>query len=277
MRILRHPLDVERRPDRVAAYGPFDGLHRGHLLLLDELGRYPSDDRAVILDETAIGYPRLSSRRRVLEEVAVRGVAVAMVVVDRERDLARGLRALAPAQVLVATGEPHPDLRGEDVVPPVREVAAVRMGEAPITSARLRTAVVAGDIAAAERMLDRPYAVDGRVVHGHHRGSTIGVPTANLRIDDLLLPPDGVYAVTVRSRLHTGVGVANLGTNPTFGNESRSLEVHVFDFAGDLYGTRIEVGFVERLRGERKFDGVDALVAQIRRDIDTARAVHRRR
>jgi riboflavin kinase/FMN adenylyltransferase len=146
----------------------------------------------------------------------------------------------------------------------------------PVTSARLREAVAAGDVRAAAAMIGEPYVVDGRVVHGYHRGATIGVPTANLRVQTLQLPPDGVYAVTARTGEFAGVGVANLGTNPTFGNEARSLETNLFDFQGDLYGARLEVGFVERLRGEIEFDGVDSLVAQIRRDIDDARAIHQR-
>jgi riboflavin kinase/FMN adenylyltransferase len=142
-----------------------------------------------------------------------------------------------------------------------------------MASQALKEAVEAGDLATARDLCGAPYAVEGEVVHGFHRGASIGVPTANLRVRGMVLPPDGVYAVCVSGEC-SGVGVANLGRNPTFGNDERSLETHIFDFEGDLYGKRISVGFVRRLRGERKFDGVDELVAQIRRDIDAARAVH---
>lgn len=164
----------------------------------------------------------------------------------------------------------------------VTVVDAVAHAGAVITSARLRTAVAAGDLALTAALLGEPYTVDGRVVHGFHRGAAIGVPTANLRVHGLALPPDGVYAVTVRlpaagsAAPVDAVGVANLGRKPTFGDRDRALETHVFDFAGDLYGQRIEVGFVERLRDERRFADVDELVAQIGRDIAAARRIHGR-
>jgi FAD synthase len=276
VRIHRHPGEIEPRSERVVAYGSFDGLHLGHRRLLDELARVPAPQRAAVLDESAIRGPRLASRRRCCEELVGRQVAQVVVLSAHRGDVLGALRALAPVVVLVAAGESRPDALAAGEVP-VREVDAVEVAGAPVTAARLRAAVVAGDLEAAAAMMGRPYAVDGRVVHGYHRGAGIGVPTANLRIGRLQLPPDGVYAVTVRSAGHAGVGVANLGTNPTFENQERSLETHIFDFDGDLYGARLEVGFVAFLRGERKFDGIDALVGQIRRDIDAARAVHQRR
>ena len=108
-------------------------------------------------------------------------------------------------------------------------------------------------------------------MHGFHRGGPLGIPTANLRVKGIQLPPDGVYAV----RAHVGGaslnGVANIGFNPTFGNRVRSVETHLLDFDGDLYGQRLEIAFVARLRGEQKFPDVQALLAQIRSDIAAAR------
>jgi riboflavin kinase/FMN adenylyltransferase len=108
-------------------------------------------------------------------------------------------------------------------------------------------------------------------VHGHHRGRGLGFPTANLRVANMVLPPDGVYAVWTQRRSGSRGGVANLGRNPTFGNTARSLEVHLFDLDEDLYGQRVEVGFVRRLRGETRFASVDALAAQIAQDAAAAR------
>jgi riboflavin kinase/FMN adenylyltransferase len=113
--------------------------------------------------------------------------------------------------------------------------------------------------------------VAGRVVHGHHRGKTLGFPTANLRIADLVLPPDGVYAVRALVNAVPRQGVANLGFNPTFEEHERSLEVHLFDLHEDLYGRRIEVRFVRRLRDAVKFPNVQALAEQIARDAAAAR------
>ena len=249
-------------------------MHVGHRQLLAGLAGEAAAEKVVFLDERAPPPRRLVSRRRCI--AAFRDAGVGSVVrIGRGDELpASRLAALGVRCLLTGAGEPLPaKLRRGGVV---REVeAAVRDGTA-ITSARLRAAVTGGDLAAAAAMLGSAYAVDGRVVHGFHRGATIAVPTANLRVRDLELPPDGVYAVTVAAAAVTGVGVANLGRKPTFGDNERGLETHVFDFSGDLYGARVVVGFVERLRGERKFDDVDELVAQIGRDVAVARRIHQR-
>jgi riboflavin kinase/FMN adenylyltransferase len=122
-------------------------------------------------------------------------------------------------------------------------------------------------------LLGREHFVRGRVIHGHHRGRQLGFPTANIRVRTGLLPPNGVYAVRVTHDGVTRGGVANLGVNPTFGGGERSLEPHIFDFDGDLYGVRLKVSFVRRLRDELRFGSIDELVAQIRRDAEAARGV----
>ena len=155
----------------------------------------------------------------------------------------------------------------------VREVDPVRIDGAVVSSTRVRAALALGDVEGAARLLGRVHDVGGEVIHGDHRGRTIGFPTANLRCEPVLLPSDGVYAVVAREA-STGAllrGVANLGVRPTM-DAGRSVEAHFFDFAGDLYAQSLRLGFVARLRGERKFDGLDALKAQIARDAADARA-----
>jgi riboflavin kinase / FMN adenylyltransferase len=144
-----------------------------------------------------------------------------------------------------------------------------------VSSSRVRELLHRGEARTAAALLHRPHEVEGVVVRGDGRGRTIGFPTANLRCDPVLLPTDGVYAVAARdldapgaSLLH---GVANLGTRPTF-EAGRAVEVHLFDFDADLYGHRLRIGFVERIRGERRFESVQALEAQIARDAEAARA-----
>jgi riboflavin kinase/FMN adenylyltransferase len=146
-----------------------------------------------------------------------------------------------------------------------------------ISSTRIRRALLAGDPAAAARLLGRPHSVDGEVIHGMHRGGKLlGFPTANLRLsEDLLLPKPGVYAVLaelsgVPSRLR---GVANVGKNPTFGDETLHLETHLLDMHSDIYSRHLDIHFIRRLRDERKFPSIPGLIAQISLDISAAREI----
>jgi len=155
----------------------------------------------------------------------------------------------------------------------VEVVSPVTVSGLTVSSSAVRQAVREGNLDAAERMLGRRYSVEGRVIHGHRRGKQLGFPTANLRVRGIQLPPDGVYAIRVAVGEESLPAVGNLGFNPTFGDTARALEAHLFDFAGDLYGKRIEVSFVERLRGEEKFATPEALVRQIEKDVALARRV----
>jgi riboflavin kinase / FMN adenylyltransferase len=154
-------------------------------------------------------------------------------------------------------------------------VEAVLDGGHAISSTLIRTAVAHGNLAAASRWLGRPYSIRGVVERGAGRGRTIGIPTANLAAPDprKLLPPDGVYAVRVAWRQQRFGGMMNQGSRPTFGLEARVLEVHLFDFAGDLYGETVTIEWVRRLRDVQAFPGRDALVAQLGKDREAARAV----
>jgi riboflavin kinase/FMN adenylyltransferase len=143
-----------------------------------------------------------------------------------------------------------------------------------LSSSAVREALKAGDMDRAAAILGRPFAIAGEVVHGDKRGRTIGVPTANVPLGDYMRPAYGIYAT--RSRLADGRiidGVANLGIRPMFETEQPMLEVWLFDFDGDLYGQTLETDLIARLRGEMKFDGLDALKARINADAVAARAV----
>lgn len=142
-----------------------------------------------------------------------------------------------------------------------------------VSSTRIRQAIGDGNLAAAERMLGRPYSVSGTVVPGDQLGRTLGFPTANLPSGDIQLPPAGVWAVLVRDQEgQHWKGVANLGTRPTVGGTEKRLEVHLFDFSGDLYGRNLDVQFMKHLRPEEKFPSLEALRAQIELDARAARA-----
>ncbi len=171
---------------------------------------------------------------------------------------------------------------GMTAIPPVTSLT----DSVSISSTSVRNALSAGDPRAAAALLGRPFEIEARVMRGDARGRTIGFPTANLWLGDYLRPALGVYAVRVAIAppgLRAGQtlaetadwldGVANLGLRPTFGGTEPRLEVHLFDYAGDLYGRRLRVALIEFLRPERKFDGLDALKAQIVRDAEAARRV----
>ena len=154
------------------------------------------------------------------------------------------------------------------VIPPVK------LGDTVVSSTTIRALLQEGKVEEAARLLGRDYVLSGSVVEGFQRGATLGFPTANIRSDQEIVPREGVYAVTVEWKGKHIPGVANVGNNPTFGNESLSVEVHLLDFQGDLYGTRLDVAFVSRIRDERRFASVDELKAQIASDVNVARRMH---
>lgn len=153
-------------------------------------------------------------------------------------------------------------------------VSAVTAGDDAVSSSRIRDLLKGGDPAGAARLLTRPFAIQGKVQHGDKVGRTIGYPTANIDMGSYLRPAYGIYAV--RARLADGRvvdGAANIGIRPTFDPPKELLEVFLFDFAEDLYGQVIEVQLIAYLRPEAKFDGLEALVAQMDADCAAARVV----
>jgi len=295
----------------VATVGTFDGIHRGHQAVLDDVVRRARARGLVSLLVTFDPHPlevvnpsaaprllTLSDEKRLLAAaLGVERVEVVLFTPELARlgpeEFVRDvLRARFGMQELVL-GYDHGFGRGragdvEMVRRLAREdgfamevVAAVKDDGQPISSSLIRTAVAHGDLASAERGLGRPYSVRAVVERGAGRGRTIGVPTINLTSPDprKLLPPDGVYAVRVevgkrdtRSGKRYG-GMMNQGSRPTFGVHARGLEIHLFDFSGDLYGQAVTVEWVRRLRDTQTFPSRQALVAQIERDAVAARAI----
>jgi riboflavin kinase/FMN adenylyltransferase len=157
----------------------------------------------------------------------------------------------------------------------VEEVAPVRVGAVTASSSRVRAFLLEGNPKGARDLLGRPYGLTGPVVRGDQRGRSIGFPTANLALEGELVPAHGVYATRVRwlanpdRPLHPAI--TNIGSRPTFRGQSVTVETHLFDFDEDLYGQRIEVELMAYIRGERRFDGPEDLVAQIKEDAAAAR------
>ena len=289
----------------VATIGGFDGLHRGHRVLIDRaIARARTAGMAgmVITFEplpreffSRTDPPaRLTTFRERWRLLEVGGPDV-LCVLHFSRQL-RNLSATEFAMALTRAGvrqliighdfraardgyataewfqNEGPQLGLQiDVVPPVTE-AALR-----ISSRAVRAALACGDLDQARALLGRRYSMIGRVIPGQKLGRKLGFPTANLRLGRRRAPMGGIFAVRVRGVGHGHAperalpGVASLGTRPTVGGTVPLLEAHVFEFDGDLYGREIEVEFVARLRDEHRFDTVDAMVEQMHRDAADAR------
>lgn len=151
---------------------------------------------------------------------------------------------------------------------------AVQIDGRMVSSTQIRALIETGDLDKANEYLGRPFSFGGRVIHGDHRGRTIGFPTANLAIpSQRAMLPNGAYGVYVLLAGEKFSGIANIGNNPTFDGCDRRLEVHILDFKGDLYDKPLTVQFVKKLRDEKKFSGVEALVKQLRQDEEAARQI----
>jgi riboflavin kinase / FMN adenylyltransferase len=207
---------------------------------------------------------RAMTPQRFVDELLVTGLGVRHVVVGN--DFRYGAHALGTIDTLRHAGSAH-GFGVEQIEPFVFD--GVR-----VSSTVVRERLGRGDFDGAARLLGRPYRMLGQVIHGNELGRTLGFPTANLRLMRRKSPVYGILAVLVR-----GVGavampaVASLGTRPTVDGKEVLLEVHVFDFAGDLYGREIEVEFVAKLRDEVKFDSLDAMMVQMKIDAANAREV----
>jgi riboflavin kinase/FMN adenylyltransferase len=293
-------------PGTAVCLGAFDGLHLGHRALADAAREHgdrvalvtfdPHPQRVLAPDRPLVLLATAAQRER---NAAALGVDTLVLVpfdlalskLSAEQFIVDWLVALRPTAVVVGADFRFGAGRKGDAallqallpehgiaVQVVAPVAAAE-GSAKISSSTIRDAIGRGEVEAAARMLGRPHAVIGTVVQGDRRGRTIGFPTANVA-NAGPLPKVGIYAVwlvaaTPVSGLWGPVaGAASIGTNPTFaGERAPRLEVHVIDrdLGESLYGKTVEVWFVERLRDEQKYDGVDALVEQIGKDVDRAR------
>ncbi|MFI5293982.1 MAG: bifunctional riboflavin kinase/FAD synthetase [Thermodesulfovibrionales bacterium] len=155
----------------------------------------------------------------------------------------------------------------------VREIEQIAFGGEVISSTKIRTLLREGDVEHAAKLLGRTYAITGIVVKGDGRGKGLGFPTANIAPKHSIIPADGVYAVRLIVREKVYDGIANIGMRPTFNKKVLAIEVHVFDFNEDIYGEDISLYFIRKIREEKKFKGAEALVTQIKSDIETAKEI----
>lgn len=157
----------------------------------------------------------------------------------------------------------------------VEEIPRQDIDEIGVSSTKIRKALEEGDVKLANQYLDRPFSVTGLVVKGKQMGRTLGFPTANISIKEnyKLIPADGIYAVKVCNKYRKRDGMLNIGHRPTVGGEDKSIEVHIFDFDDDIYNSEISLEFVDRVRNEIKFDSVEELKSQLKKDEKAVRAI----
>lgn len=290
----------------VVAIGNFDGVHRGHAVVIQRaealamrLGKpcavltfepHPADyfaGRPVVYRLTPERAKAMALSRLGLEGMIVFTFDEALASLSAEDFVAKILvRSLGISGAVVGydfhfgkarAGSPDflraAGARHGFAVEVVEKVLADPDGSPEaVHSAATRLALQEGDVARARRLLGHDYFVVGEVVHGQKLGRQLGYPTANVALDPSCRLRYGIYAVTLTVEGRTHGGVASYGRRPTVDNGAPLLEVYLFDFSGDLYGRQVEVAFVGWIRPEEKFDGLDALVAQIRDDVDKARA-----
>ena len=292
---------VHALPASAVAIGNFDGVHRGHLAVLAtcfEAARrhgvpscvYTFDPAPTAVVAPERHQPRLQTlanrvaalRAAGVDHVVVQPFTAEFAAWGAERFVAEELVGRLGARALVVGHDfRFGRMRAGDAAAiralapgmEVVEVGALAEGGEPISSSRVRRLVQAGQVAEAAGLLGRPFSVSGEVVHGDARGRTLGFPTANVAIGEEIRPAVGVYAVRARLGGRLVPGVANLGVRPTVGGERYAVEAHLFDFSADLYGRHLELDLVARLREERRFPSLEALVAQIRVDAAAARVV----
>lgn len=292
----------------VVTVGTFDGVHRGHWAVLEEIRRraaatgrrsvlvtfHPHPLRIVrpehapqllttpvekkeVLAESGLDYAVFLSftstlasysPRRFVEEILLERLGVQELVIGYDHGFGRGRSGDAETLRRI----------GEELGFKVDVVGPVAAGEEPISSTRIRRSLSEGDVERAREGLGRPYSLRGLVVRGDGRGRTLGFPTANLQVvgggaGEKLIPLAGIYAV--RGALRSGIhpGALHLGPRPTFRGSPPTIELHLLDFEGDLYGEEIRVDFIRFLRPVRPFTTVAALVGQMREDVELARRV----
>lgn len=307
MKLITHIDEItDPFPNAVITIGNFDGVHIGHQALFHTVIEKAEDLKgtamAMTFDPHPIrlfkpnGPPLITLNEQKLELIAETGIDV-LICQPFTREFAAvsaqefienilveriGMRAIVVGEDYSFGRNREGNLTllrnlsrkmGFEVVVP-GWIQSPEVKNDRISSTRVRELVMDGDMGAARKMLGRPYQVQGIVTKGRNRGGALlGFPTANIQLNGALCPKTGVYAVTVACEGETLGGVANIGYSPTFDDHIFTVEVHILDFKKNIYGKKIRVNFIRRIRDEIKFDGIDALTAQIRKDVDCARAI----
>lgn len=280
--------------------GTFDGVHRGHQALLERTAAWARQHNlpsvAFVFTQPPSNYtgapkPLLLPVRKKLErisQIVTHAISVEFPEVG-SMEAEEFVRKVLREQLQMAHIVIGPDARfgkqrrgdsallkrlGEELGFSVEVVPPVTVNQKIVSSTAIRESLLAGRLEEAREMLGYAPTLWGVVVHGDGRGRQLGYPTANLALEkDVLVPAAGVYAVRVSVKNSQRDGVLYIGSRSTFADASPSIEVHIFDTNEELYGLELEVALLHRLRGDQRFDSLDALREQIERDIDAARGI----
>lgn len=299
--------NAKRNAETVLTVGTFDGVHAGHRVLIETVTEIARKRNARSVIVTFDPHPRdiinpgsdgirllstLEERAELLSDLGVDE----MIVIPFDRDFSlltseEFVRKIIWSKIGVSEfviGYDHHFGRnregtietvqklGEELGFDSRVVSKQEVGDRTVSSTAIRNAIQKeGNMQLAASFLERKYILHGTVVHGDKRGKKIGYPTANISPLNAkkIIPKRGVYAVWVRVDNEYHGGMMNIGIRPTFDGEQETLEVNIFDFDQDLYGKRVQVQFVERIRDERGFDGIEQLKEQLKQDEKTSREV----
>ena len=302
MKVIRGLEDIPQEfKDAYVTIGNFDGVHLGHIPILKKIIEEAHGENRKALVITFDPHPKkvlhpdikpfylittLEEKIQLLEDVGIDGVILIPFSLEFSKisaeafvnqilwytlrirkifvghDYSFGKNKVGNATFLANKGKKF----GFEV----EVFSAVKFGDETISSTRLRYAILNGNVKMAMRLLGRPYDVSGTVIPGKHRGTALGIPTANINPEKELIPTEGVYAVIVQLEDNRYKGILNIGFNPTFSDSERSIEVYILDFSENIYGKRVKVFFIDRIRDEVKFDTPEQLVGQIKKDVEQA-------
>lgn len=294
--------------NKIATIGTFDGVHRGHRFLLDQVIRlaradggrsvvvtFSNSPRSVIEPTFVPSYLTTNSEKRQLlfdfgiDDVTIKPFTTDLMQLSARQFMQQVLHDELGITTLVigydhrfgynrAEGFNDYVRYGKEMGIKVMLANEYQFDGKEVSSSAIRQAVSSGNISMANDLLGYHYSIEGQVINGFHIGRTIGYPTANIQLpNNKLVPADGVYAVTVMLDREEYNGMLNIGHRPTFDNGQRSIEVHLLDFNRDIYSERIQLRFAERIREEKRFESIEELKTQISKDEHQIRMILRQR
>jgi riboflavin kinase/FMN adenylyltransferase len=298
LKIYNSIYEFTTAPKTIVTLGTFDGVHKGHKTILDKLIKssgssgceslvltfFPHprmvlqqnsdikllntiDEKAQLLKEAGIdnliihpfdhAFSRLTAEEFV-KNILVERLNICKIIIGYDHRFGRNRTATIDDLIIY----------GNEYGFEVEQISATEVNEVSVSSTKIRNALIAGDIATANEFLGYPYMLTGTIVKGRQLGRTIGYPTANISIEEdyKLIPENGVYVASAIIDGQLVRGMLNIGTNPTVGGTSQTIEVNFFNFDADLYGKKLQVSLHHRLRDEVKFPSVDALKEQLAKD-----------